>query len=228
MELIEELRQKLFDVQDVDYKKFQEKILKTVDPEKIIGVRTPALCKLTQEFFRDRDKEKFLNSLPHAYFEENSIHTLLICDVKDYSKCLQEVKKFLPFIDNWATCDSLIPKIFAKHTEELEGEIKSWLESGKIYTVRFGILMLMKFYLGKNFDEKYLKMVTKVALQNYYVEMMSAWFFSESLIKHYDAAIKFLEKSLLSESVHRKTIQKAVESRRITKDKKIYLKSLRN
>ena len=147
--------------------------------------------------------------------------------MKNFEECLQAVKIFLPYIDNWATCDSLIPKIFSKHTSELEQEIKTWLESNETYTIRFGVSMLMKFYLDKNFDEKYLQWVSEIKTSEYYVEMMAAWFFAEALIKQYDAAIIFLQKNLLSPSVHRKTIQKAVDSRRISEDKKIYLKSLR-
>ena len=224
----DELREKLFALQDLKYKNFNAKLLPTVEAEKIIGVRSPELHKLTKNFFQDRDAEIFLQDLPHKYFEENSIHGILLCEMKNFETCLQGVKNFLPYIDNWANCDSLVPKIFAKHTAELEGEIKNWLASNETYTIRFGILMLMKFYLGKNFDKKYLRQVSEIENKNYYVEMMAAWFFAEALIKQYDAAIIFLQENLLSESVHRKTIQKAVESRRISDDKKIYLKSLRH
>ena len=221
------MHEELFKLQDLKYRDFQAKLLPTVDKEKIIGVRSPELCKLAKKFFQDNYAENFLQDLPHKYFEENSIHTILICEMKNYSACLEEVKKFLPHLDNWGNCDSLIPKIFAKHTAELEGEIKNWLASNSTFTVRFGILMLMKFYLGANFDKKYLKQVAEIKSANYYIEMMEAWFFAEALIKQYDAAIIYLQEKLLSSSVHRKTIQKAVESRRISADKKIYLKSLR-
>ena len=156
-----------------------------------------------------------------------SIHVLLLSEMKNFDECLQAVKIFLPYVDNWANCDSLVPKIFSKHTAELEDEIKTFLNSDSTYTIRFGISMLMKFYLGENFDEKYLYWVAEVKNKNYYVEMMAAWFFAEALIKQYDSAIIFLQKNLLSAGVHRKTIQKAADSRRISADKKIYLKSLR-
>ena len=223
----EELHEKLFALQDSDYKNFVAKLLPTVDKEKIIGVRTAALCTLAEKFFQNNDKEKFLNNLPHKYFEENSIHVLLLSEMKNFDECLQAVKIFLPYVDNWANCDSLVPKIFSKHTAELEDEIKTFLNSDSTYTIRFGILMLMKFYLGENFDEKYLYWVAEVKNKNYYVEMMAAWFFAEALIKQYDSAIIFLQKNFLSADVHRKTIQKAADSRRISADKKIYLKSLR-
>lgn len=222
-----ELQEKLFALQDFKYKNFQSKLIPTVAKEKIIGVRVPALRKLAKDFFQDKDAEKFFNNLPHKYFEENFVHIFLLNEMKDFEKCLQCVKNFLPYIDNWAVCDSLIPKIFSKHTSELEKEIKNWLASNSTYTIRFGILMLMKFYLGKNFDRKYLRWVSEIKSAEYYVEMMTAWFFSEALIKQYDAAIIFLQKNLLSASVHGKTIQKAVESRRISADRKIYLKSFR-
>ena len=227
MTLLEELREELFSLQDADYKKFQAKLLPTVAQENIIGIRTPALDKLTKKFFQDKDAEIFLKDLPHKYFEENSIHANLICGMKDYSQCLQAVKKFLPYIDNWAVCDSLIPKIFSKHTAELEGEIKKWLTASHTYTIRFAISMLMKFYLGANFDKKYLQWTAAVESTDYYVEMMTAWHFAEALIKQYDAAIPFLEKNLLSPSVHRKTIQKALDSRRILLEQKNYLRTLR-
>lgn len=224
---IEKLREKLFELQDLKYKKFQSKLLPTVAEDKIIGVRSPELYKFTKNFFREQDTEIFLNSLPHKYFEENSIHSILLCEMKNFETCLQEVKKFLPYVDNWGHCDSLVPKVFSKHTAELEDEIKIFLDSNSTYTVRFGILMLMKFYLDKNFDEKYLHWVAEIQTNEYYVEMMAAWFFAESLVKQYDAAIIFLEENFLSPSVHKKTIQKAVDSKRISDDKKIFLRSLR-
>ena len=223
----ENLREKLFELQDEEFKNFQAKLLPTVDKEKIIGVRTPELKKFAKEFFTEETTEIFLNDLPHKYFEENFIHVVLLCEMKDFGSCLQGVKSFLPYVDNWAICDSLVPKIFSKHTEELETEIESWLKSNATYTVRFAILMLMKFYLDKNFNKKYLTWVATVRQNDYYVEMMAAWYFAEALIKQYNTAIIFLQENLLSASVHRKTIQKAVESRRISEDKKIYLKTLR-
>ena len=223
----EKLREKLFELQDEEFKNFQAKLLPTVDKEKIIGVRTPELKKFAKEFFTEETTEIFLNDLPHKYFEENFIHVVLLCEMKDFGSCLQGVKSFLPYVDNWAICDSLVPKIFSKHTEELETEIESWLKSNATYTLRFAILMLMKFYLDKNFNKKYLTWVATVRQNDYYVEMMAAWYFAEALIKQYNTAIIFLQENLLSASVHRKTIQKAVESRRISEDKKIYLKTLR-
>ena len=218
---------KLFELQDLDYKNFNAKLLPTVDKNKIIGVRNPELRKLTKNFFKHNDAQNFLDNLPHNFFEENSVHAILLSEMKDFSVCLHEVKKFLPYIDNWAICDSLVPKIFSKHTTELEGEIETWLASNETYTDRFGISMLMKFYLDKNFNKKYLTWVATVRQNDYYVEMMAAWYFAEALIKQYNTAIIFLQENLLSASVHRKTIQKAVESRRISEDKKIYLKTLR-
>lgn len=222
-----ERQEKLFELQDAEYKNFQAKLLPTVDKEKIIGVRSPALKKFAKNYFQDKDTADFLNNLPHEYFEENSIHALIISEMKNYSECLRAVKNFLPYVDNWATCDSLIPKIFSKHTAELECEIKIWLESEKIYTVRFAISMLMKFYLEENFDEKYLRCVAKIKSEDHYIQMMAAWFFAEALIKQYDATVMFLENKLLPSKIHGKTIQKAVESRRISDNTKNYLKSLR-
>lgn len=221
------LQEKLFELRDEDYKNFQSKLLPTVDKNKIIGVRTPALKKFAKNYFSDENVENFLNDLPHKFFEENSIHSIIISEIKNYSDCLRAVKNFLPYVDNWATCDSLIPKIFSAHTTELEGEIKIWLESNLIFTKRFAILMLMKFYLEKNFDEKCLQCVSKIETNEYYVEMMAAWFFAEALVKQYDATIIFFEQKLLPPKIFQKAIQKAVESRRISLEVKKYLKSLR-
>ena len=223
----EELREKLFQLQDLNYKKFQTKLLPTVDSEKIIGVKVPALKNFAKDFFQNHDAEIFLKSLPHKFLEENYLQVFLLNGMKNFETCLQGVKNFLPYIDCWAICDSLAPKIFSKHTDRFISEVEKFLASKKIYTVRFGILMLLKFYLGKKFDKKYLNLVAEVQEKNYYVEMMAAWFFAEALVKQYDAAIIFLQENILSESVHQKTIQKAVDSRRISADKKIYLKSLR-
>ena len=224
---IENLREKLFELQDLNYKNFQSKLIPTVAKEKIVGVRTPELRKLTKNFFQKSDAEIFLNDLPHKFFEENYIHDFLLIEMKNFETCLCGVKNFLPYIDNWAICDSLVPKIFSQNSEKLFFEIEFWIASEKIYTVRFGILMLMKFYLGKNFDKKYLRLVSEIKNKNYYVETMSAWYFAESLVKQYDSAIIFLEKNLLSPNVRKKTIQKAVESLRISEETKKYLRSLK-
>ena len=223
----EELHEKLFALQDFKYKNFKSKILPTVAKEKIIGIRSAELLKFTKDFFDDKTKTDFLNRLPHKYFEEDLIHVRIISEMKNYDECIDSIKSFLPYIDNWAICDSLIPKIFSKHADKLVEEIKIWLSEDSTYTVRFAISMLMKFYLNDNFDKKYLQWVAAIRTNEYYIEMMAAWFFTEALIKHYKEAIVFLQENLLPQKIHAKTIQKAVESRRISDEQKCYLKTLR-
>ena len=224
---VENLRRELFKLKDDDYKNFQAKIVPTVDREKFIGIRTADLCNFVKNYFHDADKEFFLNCLPHKYFEEDSIHALLISEIKNFDECLNATKIFLPHVDNWATCDSISPKIFARYTDELYPEILNWLEAEHVYTIRFGLSMLMKFYLGKNFDVKYLERAAEVRSEEYYVEMMVAWLFATALAKHYDAAIKFLTERKLAPRIHNRTIRKALESRRITTEQKNYLRGLK-
>lgn len=225
---IENLRRELFNLRDETYRDFQAKSVPNVAKEKFIGVRTPALSRLVKKYFRDVDAQSFLNDLPHKYFEENSIHASLLSELKNFNECLSATKIFLPYVDNWATCDSISPKIFQQHTAELEAEISNWLKSEHVYTVRFGLSMLMKFYLGENFDVKYLERAAEVRSEEYYVQMMAAWLFATALAKHYDAVIEFLTERRLSPPIHKRTIRKALESRRITAEQKIFLRGLRS
>ena len=223
----ENLRRELFKLRDENYRDFQAKIVPNVAKEKFIGVRTPELTRFVKRYFRNADAEKFLSDLPHKYFEENSIHALLISESKDFEECLNATKIFLPYVDNWATCDSISPKIFKQHTAELDAEISDWLKSEQPYTVRFGLSMLMKFYLDENFDVKYLERAAAVDSADYYVQMMTAWLFATALAKKYDVAIKFLTERRLLPRIHNRTIQKALESRRITAEQKVFLRGLK-
>lgn len=223
----EDLRRELFKLRDEDYLNFQAKLVPNVAKEKFIGIRTPDLNRFVKKYFRDADAESFLNALPHKYFEENSIHAQLISELKDFDACLSATKIFLPYVDNWATCDSISPKIFKQHTTELDAEISNWLASEHVYTVRFGLSLLMKFYLDENFDLKYLYRAAAVESEEYYVQMMAAWLFATALAKQYDATIKFLTERRLSPRVRNLTIRKATESRRITAEQKIFLRGLR-
>ncbi len=223
---IENLRQELFKLQDEPYREFQAKVVPTVAKEKFIGIRTPVLNRFAKKYFKDADAKGFLNDLPHKYFEENSIHTLLISAIKDFDKCLSATKIFLPYVDNWATCDSISPKVFKRHPIELDAEISTWLASDKPYTVRFALNMLRLFYLDENFNVKYLERAA-VKSEDYYVQMMAAWFLATALAKHYDATINLLETFRLSPQIQNKTIQKALESKQITAEQKIYLRGLK-
>ena len=222
-----ELHKKLFNLRDDSYKKFLSKLLPNVDEKIIIGVRTPQLREFIKKYFTVENIPPFLNSLPHKYHEENLIHSFLISDIKNFSNCINEIEKFLPFVDNWATCDALIPKIFKSHTQELEAKIFKWLDSDSEYTIRFALLMLMKFYLDENFKEDYLQLAAKIQTEKYYAQMMAALYFAEALAKHYESAVIYFEDKKISAQIHNKAIQKAVESRRISVERKNYLRTLR-
>ena len=222
-----ELQKRLFALQDKVYKEFHQKLMPTVNPDCVIGIRTPVLRKFAKDFAKEDGAEKFLKSLPHKYYEENNLHAFLLMGEKDFDTALAKTEEFLPYIDNWATCDVFKPKIFAKNTDRLIGRIYEWIKSGKTYTVRYGIGLLMSYYLDENFKEEYAKTVSQVRSDEYYINMMIAWYFATALAKQYDSVIKYLTEKRLPDWVHNKTIQKAVESFRISPETKEYLKTLR-
>lgn len=226
-DVIKYVQDRLFSLQDLKYRDFHAKLMPTVDQELIIGVRTPALRKFSGEFAKMPESAEFLKQLPHKYYEENNLHGFLIAGMKDYSVCIEELNRFLPYVDNWATCDLISPKIFKKHLPELFEEIKKWISSGHTYMIRFGIGMLMSFYLDDAFLAEYPELVSKVRSEEYYVNMMTAWYFATALAKQYDAVLPFIEEKTLDKWTHNKAIQKAVESRRITDEQKAYLKTLK-
>ena len=217
----------LFDRQDAAYRDFQSKLMPTVDPELVIGVRMPALRKLAKELAGTQLAEDFLQQLPHRYYEENNLHGLLISAIPDYGAAVAALEAFLPHVDNWATCDLLSPKAFRAHPPELPDQIRRWAADPHPYTVRFGLGMLMSFYLDGEFRPEYLELAAGVRREEYYVRMMVAWYFATALAKQYDTALPYLEQRRLDRWTHNKTIQKAVESYRITPEQKAYLRSLR-
>lgn len=223
----EDYRKRLFALQDLPYRDFQAKLIPTVDPKTVIGVRTPAMRKLAKEIFKEGGYEDFLQDLPHTYYDENNLHAFIIEQIKDYEECMQQTENFLPYIDNWATCDLFAPKVFAKHKTELLEKIKQWLASKETYTIRYGVEMLMSFYLDADFKPEYAEMVAAVKSEEYYVKMMIAWYFATALAKQYESIIPFLEQKRLEAWTHNKSIQKARESRRITAEQKEYLKTLK-
>ena len=225
--LTNEIQQSLFDLQDTKYRDFHAKLIPTVEPSRIIGVRTPQSRKLAKELFKRPDIADFLNNLPHSYYDENQLHAFILNEYKDYYKCIEAVRSFLPYIDNWATCDQLSPKVFKKHRTELLVDIKKWIDSSHIYTIRFGIGMLMQHFLDEAFDGAYPEMVCAIRSDEYYVNMMIAWYFATALAKQYDAILPYIEKHRLSDWTHIKTIQKTIESFRITDAQKDYLRSLK-
>ena len=221
------IKEELLKLQDNEYRKLQISTIPNVDPESIIGVRTPELRKFAKELFKSSNYEDFINDLPHKYFDENQLHAFIISEIKDYDKCLYEFNKFLPYIDNWATCDQSTPKAFSKNKDKLINEIKKWIKSKETYTIRFGVSMLMRNFLDDDFKEEYLEMVSKIRSNEYYVNMMIAWFFATALAKKYDSTIKYIENKKLDTWVHNKTIQKAIESYRVTEEHKKYLRELK-
>lgn len=217
----------LFSHQDLKYKAFQEKLMPTVNPDTVIGVRTPVMKKLAKEYFGSEKQNSFMNKLPHDYYEENNLHTFFIEQIKDFDACIVEVERFLPYVDNWATCDGMKPKCFKKNTDKLLPCIEKWLKSDHTYTVRYGIGMLMSHFLDELFDERYPEKVASVISDEYYIKIMQAWYFATALAKKWESAFPYIEKNRLPLWVHNKTIQKAVESYRITEEQKEILRTFR-
>ena len=227
MSVEQTVQARLFAMQDLPYRDFQCKLMPTVAAETVIGVRTPELRKFARAFAKTPEAANFLAILPHQYYEENNLHGFLIESMKDFDRAIAALDAFLPYVDNWATCDLMRPKVFRKHLPELLGPIRRWLASGETYTVRFGMEMLMAFYLDEAFRPDYLDWVASVESGEYYVNMMAAWYFATALAKQYDAALPYIQERRLAPWPHNKAIQKAIESYRITDDRKAYLRTLK-
>ena len=221
------VRERLFSLQDPAYRDFLSRLIPTVRPETVIGVRTPELRKLARQLSREEEGAAFLRELPHAYFEENQLHAFLISEIRDFAACAEEVNRFLPHVDNWATCDQLSPPVFARHREELLPHIGEWIRSGDTWPVRFGVGMLMRHFLDDAFDPAYPRMVSEIRSDEYYVKMMVAWYFATALAKQYDRVLPYLENRTLDPWTHNKAIQKAKESYRITPEHKACLTRLK-
>jgi hypothetical protein len=224
---LDEIRDKLFKMQDIGYRDFNSKLIPTVKKEDMIGVRTPELRKYAKKLLKEEGVEDFLHSLPHKYFDENQLHAFIISEIKDFKLCIDELINFLPYLDNWATCDQLSPKIFKKYRNDLLPHIYEWLKSDKTYTVRFGIGMLMEHFLDEDFKSEYPEMVAAVRSEEYYINMMTAWYFATALAKQYESILPFIEGNKLDTWTHNKSIQKAIESNRINAEQKNYLKGLK-
>ena len=227
MAVIEEIRSRLFELQDTAYRDFQVKLIPGKSSDVMIGVRTPELRKLAKEYIKHPEIGLFLENLPHAYFDEDQLDAFIISEMKDFDSCLEQTKRFLPYIDNWATCDQLSPKVFKKHKPELVSCCREWIVSEKTYTVRFGIGMLMQHFLDEDFDPSYPELVASVRSEEYYINMMIAWYFATALAKQYETTLPFIENRRLATWTHNKAIQKAIESYRITSEQKEYLRSLK-
>lgn len=240
MEIMEniDITKELFNLQDEQYRNMQIKIIPNIDAERIIGVRTPLLRAFAKDLVKkskssldiSRTTTDFLEKLPHEYFDENQLHAFIICEEKDFEKCMNKIERFLPYIDNWATCDQLSPKIFRKqeNRKALLPYIDKWIKSPHCYTIRFAIGLLLQHFLDEEFKEEYLDKAASVRSDEYYVKMMVAWYFATALAKQYDAALPFIEEKRLEKWTHNKAIQKAIESYRVTPEHKEYLRSLKN
>ncbi len=222
-----DIQERLFALQDKEYQAFQAKLMPTVDPDAVIGVRMPALRELMKEVRGTEEAEDFIRILPHRYYEENTLHGLLLAALKDPERCTAELDRFLPYVDNWATCDVISPVSFKKHPACLLPKVREWLASEHVYTVRFGIGVLMKFYLDEDFDPAYPEWVTAVRSDEYYVNMMIAWYFATALAKQPEAVMPYLVNHRLDPWTHNKTIQKARESYRVSPEMKEELYQLR-
>lgn len=226
-DFVRNIQKELFAMQDLQYREFHSRLMPMVEKERIIGVRTPELRKYAGKLGKRQEAEDFLAQLPHFYYEENNLHGFLIEKCKDYDRCVVLLDAFLPYIDNWATCDMVRPKVLKQDLPALFEKIREWTASGQTYTIRYGIGLLMQFYLEEAFSPEYPELVSGIRSEEYYVNMMIAWYFATALAKQPEAILPYLEERRLPEWVHRKTIQKAIESNRITREQKAYLRTLR-
>jgi 3-methyladenine DNA glycosylase AlkD len=221
------LQERLFSLQDKKYAEFHAKLIPDVNEGNIIGIRVPVLRSFAKEYIKEPESKEFLKQLPHQYYDENMLHGLLISQIKDYDECIRLTDEFLPYIDNWAVCDIMSPKFFAKHKDELLAKIKTWSKSEHTYTCRFGLEMLMTYFLDDDFTPEYLDIPAAARSEEYYVKMMVAWFFATALAKQWDATLPYIENKILAPWTHNKTIQKACESYRVTDEHKQILKGLK-
>ena len=222
-----DITKKLFELQDKTYRDIQISIIPNINPDTIIGVRCPLIRSYAKELVKTNNYKSFLEDLPHKYFDENQLHSSIITEIKDYDECIKYINEFLPYVDNWATCDQLIPKVFKKNSDKLITNIKKWINSKDAYAIRFGVGTLMRYCLNENFREEHLKLVSNIKSDEYYVNMMRAWYFATALAKQYESTIPFIENKKLDVWTHNKTIQKSIESYRITNEHKEYLRSLK-
>ena len=226
-----DIQKRLFELQDCKYAEFQSALIPNIARDTVIGVRIPLLRKLAKEIAKSPDGMRsikdFMLRIPHDYYEEDLLHCLFVSQIKDYKECLVRVNEFLPYITNWAVCDIFQPAVFKTHHTQLINEIPVWIASEKPYTCRFGMEQLMLHFLDKDFKPEYLELPAAVRSEEYYVNMMTAWFFATALAKQWDASIPYLEQHKLDRWTHNKTIQKGIESYRITNEQKEYLRSLK-
>ena len=222
-----DITERLLELADANYAKFQAKLVPNIKVENIIGIRVPVARKFARQFIKEDDCKDFLKALPHHYYDENILHALLLSEIKSYDECIELLDKFLPYVDNWAVCDIISPKVFKKDRSYLISDIKRWVMDKHEYTIRFGIEMLMSHFLDEDFKEEYLEIPASLSSKEYYVNMMIAWYFATALAKKWDESLKYIKENRLDKWTHNKTIQKAIESYRISDERKSILRGLR-
>ena len=217
----------LYAVADAGYRDFQSALIPTVDKESVIGVRTPVLRKIARDMIKSGEYKDFISRLPHKYFEENQLHAFILSNLNDFNFVIDGVSQFLPYVDNWATCDQMSPRVFIKNTDKLLPHIKKWIKSKDVYAVRFSILCLMRYFLDNGFDVKYADMVANIKSDEYYINMMRAWYFATGAAKHFDKILAYFKQNKIDDWTRRRAIQKAIESYRITPENKLILRQIK-
>ena len=225
--IIVEYNKILFESRDLRYREFNSKLIPNINKDTVIGVRSPVLRKIAKEMYKSNNYSEFLVSLPHKYFEENNLHSYIISHIKDYDECIRQINLFLPFVDNWSTCDCLNSDALKKYPDKLLEQINLWLKNEHTFTVRFAIRMLMKYFLEDNFKEEYLQIVFNIKSDEYYIKMMIAWYFATALAKQYESSLKYIESMQLDKETQNMTIQKAIDSFRISEIQKQHLRKFR-
>lgn len=221
------IREELFAMREPEYAEFQRRLIPNIPPATIVGVRVPKIRALAKRVSRTMEAEAFLDELPHKTFDENLLHGMLVAEMKDFDRCLEAVDRFLPFIDNWAVCDTLSPKVFKKGKERLLEKVRGWVSSEHEYTCRFGIGMLLTYFLDEDFETELLTIPASISSDAFYVRMMISWFFATALAKQWDATIPYITENRLAPWILNKTIQKAIESRRISDERKAFLREFK-
>ena len=227
MSISDEIRAALTEHAEEKYKAFHGSLVPTQNQCGLLGVRVPVMRRIAKQFAQRQDVSEFLRDVPHAYYEENAVHSFLIEQIKDYDPCMTETELFLPYIDNWAVCDCFSPKCFGKHKQELFEKCRLWLQSEHTYTVRYGLVMLLKHFLTPDYAEDALRLASEVDSEDYYINMAVSWLFAEAVGKCPELAVPYIEGNVLKTEVHNKAIQKSVESRRVPLETKAYLKTLK-
>lgn len=217
----------LMKMSDEEYRVFQMNLIPNIIEQTVIGVRIPLLRRFAKKLIENEMAQEFMVSLPHKYYDENNLHVFLIEQMSDFDCVLHELERFLPYVDNWATCDLIRPYVFKRNTDKLIEHLRQWICSQSVYTVRFAICTLMNYFLDEAFELEQLDMVAGIESSDYYINMARSWYFAEALAAQYDSALPYLEQNKLDLWTHNKTIQKALDSKKISAETKVLLRKLK-